>query len=494
MIGFSNTQFIIESLIYIPTGQYYPMFARPYIVNANKEAIDSIAIKVEQNIAPEITPDLISKEINNIIQPSAVGFATEVNNDWVSLRKYIFLLKVKSIDPFTGLEINSYIQGYTEYDGITNTGAIDPKLVHIINSVIETVNYNLTTPLGVIQQEKLNNIYNVIGNSVYDELFTQRPTDVLTNIKFMNAEIFSSENSPFEFRVASNSFTRFDNRVAASGIDNNITSSYLTKIVNKGIKSNLENDAFVDSFEINNNSSNAIVPEPSLADNRFIRAINNMEGYRGVSKFFRFSTLAQIDPTIESRFTVINLTKDYVDPSLMQTPEIGDYWHGQDPVTVKAYSLIEACVSLATKYGFNRIFMTTSNKTNVLGTPEVFITNFNSFINLNDKDTFQLLELFKSRFMADIFNCETAGNTIPTHIEYYIDLIGTSKIFIDYAGFPPNWYTIPTFASSVFNPVITINKQALDNTCQELSIVINEMTQTAKSPAIQSAKKPFSFY
>ena len=155
---------------------------------------------------------------------------------------------------------------------------------------------------------------------------------------------------------------------------------------------------------------------------------------------------------------------------------MGDYWHGQDPVTVKAYSLIENSVSLATKYGFNKIYFTASNMANPMGLAEVFITNFNSFINLEEQEFNYLLEIFKEKFVTEIFLNETNGGILPMHMEGYIDLMGTSKINLSFAGYPANWYTIPTFANSLFAPVISIDKQAVDHMSFQLGTVIDSLT------------------
>ena len=62
------------------------------------------------------------------------------------------------------------------------------------------------------------------------------------------------------------------------------------------------------------------------------------------------------------------------------------------------------------------------------------------------------------------------------HLEGYIDLLGTSKIYISYAGYPPNWYTTPTSANSLFSPVTTIDKAAFDYTSFQLNNVIDSLS------------------
>lgn len=471
--------FIIEDLTYIPMGNYVPMFNRPYTVNATKDAIDTISERMHDTKSGKITPNIVNGVAAQVIQPSAVGYQTFINNDWISTKKYIFLLKVKSLDA-TGVEINSYIQGYTEYDGITNTGNIDGNLNHFINNVIETTEMTINTPLGIIRKEKLYKIYNIFFNGGFNEVYTQRPSDILENINLLNMSNFIQDPN-MTVNYMGNYMNSVDTKTISSSIDNNITTQYLSKILTTGVLNHKDKDIFINSYEIGNGvTPESQIPDPSVHDNRFLKYISRMAGYKIVREVFNFQTLMNIDPTIYNRFKVLNITKNYVDPTISNTPEVGDYWNGQDPVTVKAYSLIENSVSLATKYGFNKIFFTASNMTNPTGIAEVFITNFNSFINLEEMEFNYLLELFKEKFITEIFLNETNSGILPMHLECYIDLLGTSKINLSFAGYPNNWYTIPTFANSNFAPVVTIDKNAIDLSTYQLSGIIESINSNFK--------------
>ena len=473
--------FTIEDLTYIPMGNYMPMFNHPYTVNASKNAIDQISERLEDTKAGKITPNIVNGVAGEIIQPCAVGYMSMCNQDWVGTKKFIFLLKVRSMDP-TGAEINSYIQGYTEHDGITASGHIDANMVHYINNVIETTTMTINTPLGMIRKEKLYRIYNVFFNGGFNEVFTQRPSDVLENINLLNMSQFINDPT-LQTQYMGSYMNSVDTKTLSSSVENNITTEYLSKILTTGVHDVKNKDIFINSYEISNGMApEARLPEPSIHDNRFLKYISRMAGFKIVREFFNFQTLMNVDPTIYNRFKVLNITKNYVDPTMMQTPEVGDYWHGQDPVTVKAYSLIENSVSLATKYGFNKIYFTATNMSNPMGVAEVFITNFNSFINLEEHEFNYLLEIFKEKFITEIFLNETNSGILPMHLEGYIDLLGTSKINLTFAGYPSNWYTIPTFANSLFAPVVSIDKQAVDFMSFQLGSVIDSLTTQFNTP------------
>jgi len=475
----NGESFVIENLTYIPLGNHTAVFNHPYVVNPTYEAIQGVAESIYSSKSGKVNSHHLNKHISGIIEHSGMGYASPVDNNWLGTKRYIFLLKVKTVD-YTGTEINSYIQGYTNYDGITNTGHIDNSLEHHINNVIETYSMSINTPMGVIRKEKLMKIYNVFSPTDNYEYYTQRPSDVLDCINTIDAmSALGVQGAGYTTTNCSNTVSPFNNSILGSNVDNAIPVDYLSKILNIGIMSNKEKEILINSYDGSAGESNLVgskLPEPDINDNRFIKYINYVAGFKFPRRSFSFSQLMNVDNTIYNRFTVINLTKDYVNPLMNGTPEVGDYWHGQDPVTLAAYSLIESSVSMATKYGFNKLFFTASNMTNPLGTPDIFITNFNSFINLDDTDFSYLLEIFKERFITDIFLSETNCGRAPLHTEIYVDLLGTSKIFLQYKGYPGNWYTIPTPANSLFSSVITVNNNAFNNNVTYLNNLISELS------------------
>lgn len=476
----ATDQFILQDLTYIPIGQHVPVLARPYVVNPTKQAIDTIADRMHETNSAKVTPTILSGVTDGLIQHSAVGFQSSINNDWVSTRRFIFILKVKTFDAI-GSEYNSYIQGYTEYDGITANGNIDGAMVHHINNVIETVEFNIQTPMGIIRKEKLSRVYNVFAPQSNLDCFTQRPADVLENINIFNMTSIMGDGIQANAYSVNNFINPFNNKTVASVVDNNIATEYMSKILTTGLLVNKSRDILVGSYDVSEtNSIDSRIPEPSLNDNRFIKYLSALSGFKVVREVFTFHQLMQLDNTIFNRFKLINLTKDYVNPLLNNTPEVGDYWIGQDPVTVKAHTLIESSVAMATKYGFNTLYFSATNMVNPTATPEVFITNFNSFINLDEQDFNYMLEMFRQKFITEIFLPETSNGMVPMHLEMFVDLLGTSKIHLCYSTFPENWYTIPTIANSLFSSVVTVNKNAFDETTYNVSQVIDAIS-TQKS-------------
>lgn len=480
----SANKYIIEDLIYIPTGNYNPVYIRPYTVNVDGSKIDTLLQRLEDTKSAKVNSNILAGLTPDIIQNSVTPVNSNINNDWVSTRKFIFLLKVKVLSP-NDFETMYYIFGYTNYDGITNSGNIDPNLEHNINNIIETtiVKQNIAG-YGIYEKEMLNKFYNVTMNEYGNDIFTQRPMDIFNNISsynLLNAMNNFNENISIAFNKG-NYYNQLDVRPIVNNLENNIPIEYLSKVINTGLTKIPENELFINSYTVEMDSDLAAkVAEPRFSDNSFIKLLNTIAGNLVPTNKFTFSTLYSIDSTILDRFKLFNITKNYVDPVLTNTPEVGDYWHGQDPVTLKAYSIIESSVAMALKHGFSKIYLIASNKNNPLGTPNIFITNFNSFINLDEVSFNTLLEIFKSNYENEIFLNESYENRVPLHIEMFVDILGTSKIYIDYAGFGGNWYTIPTFANANFAPVLTFDATNVENLARNFELTIDTILSSRKT-------------
>lgn len=470
----AGDSFILESLYYLPMGEHTPVYNRPYMVNSDADAINTLVDRKMEKGASVIDGTVIGDLTTRFISPSANVEVSIIDQNWVTEPKFIFILKVRATDA-VGNEVISYIQGYTNYNGITPQGNADLKLVHYINTVIETYMVEIPSPMGKIRTEKLSAIYNVFSPTS-SEYFTQRPSDVMENMSLVNFEnTFADSNVQIETQVLGGLVSSFNRNLVTSSVSNHVPTEYLSTILNASMHDITSRDIMLNSYEMKDNSIRGQkIVEPSISDNRFIKYLSAAAGFISIREAFEFEQLMMIDPTIHDRFTLVQLNKDYVDPMMARTPTMGEYWHGTDPVTLKAYSLIESCVALATKSGFNKLFFTATNMANPTGTFDIMITNFNSFTSLGERDLSYLLEYFRNKIELDVLIPETNGGRLPIFMEMYVDLVGTSKINLEYAGYPQTWYTIPTSANSLFSPVMTFDKDSLD----AVSVGFHEVTNS----------------
>lgn len=478
----SSIVFRLEKLEYFPVARHNPMLVRPYMFNVQQEAVETLMNRMDEKKSGRVTPGLLQGVTSGIVTPSPVGYDTAIDNSWVGTRRFLFMMKVSHIDPYQGHEVNTYLIGYTEYDGITPNGHIDPNMPHFINNIIETSVYYYNTPLGTQRVEKLLHTYDAIYSVNNLDMYTQRPVDLYQAVSAQETAMFTGLD--LNVANAGSMINPFNNNVVSSTAENNITTEYLSKILTSGMHAVKAREIHVNSYNMGSDDpSEKFFTEPSVNETAFVKYLSRLCGYKGVRPIFGMSHLMQIDPTVYDRFTLYNVSDEIRDPLLAATPEVGDFWHGRDIVTTKAYSLIENCVSLANKYGFTKMSFSATNMDNPLQVCNVGIMSFKSFLSISEHDMNVLLEIFKEKFHIEIFLSETASGKVPLFMECHINIHGTSKIYLEYSGYQGNWFTIPTFAGSAFAPVLTFDQTAVDTSANHLNNVLNTLVQ-AQQPGI----------
>ena len=490
----NDIAFNIEKLHYYPTRNQVPVLLRPCVFNADSTAVQTLGDRLNESRSGQITPAMLSGVTSGIVQPSTVGYDSTLNADWVSVHRYLFMMKVSYID-HSGSELGAYLFGYTDYDGFSQQGSIDTNMMHYVNNIIETVAYHQQTPLGVRRMEKLNKIYNTIYSTSNTDIYTQRPMDMFEIMAAENMAQFMPMADGVE--VSSNSVTPFTNNTVSSANDNNITTSYLANLLTGGIHAGKHKEIVVASMGtgggystmadgqygrvggyggFQDDSSTNFFTEPSITENLFIRALSLAAGSKVRQPYFKFGALMTMDRTIYDRANLFNLTNDFSSPILNRTPEVGDHWNGQDVVTLKAFSLMENSVSMATKYGFTNLSFIATNMSDALGNITITILGFNNFLTLTDDDHMYILKMFESRFKTDVFLSESNVGRTPIYMECHVNLMGTSKIYLEYSGFPGNWFTVPTFANSLYSPVVTPCSATMRHSAGEISRTMDLLT------------------
>lgn len=477
--NFSVVLPLIEDLMYIRMGRYVPVYSRPYVSNMHQEAVSTLIDRMNERKLKNVTSEVLSGLSSSLIAPSSTPVHSEVNAQWVDQSRYLFVLKTSHVDTY-GIKHVSYFQGYTSYDGITSNGNIDMNMEHRINSVIETVVHENNTPYGIEYKERLLRIYNVFTPLESDtniQVYCQRPYDIFYNLNTMEQnQILQNNVSIYDTRYAMQAML---GNVLGSNIKNQIPTSYVSDVINIGINHRASPD-FDESFSNSNVFNLNSTTEPFINDNYFIKHLKLIYRGRDLSPMnmsvFNFHQLMSIDKTIYDRFKVFELTKTNVDIYANQSPEVGEYWHGRDITTIKAYSIIEASVSLALRYGFTKLYFTATNMADPTATPYCIITSYQSYLKIDQDSMFKLLEAFKSSFINEVFRDETNNFTLDYEFFVMVDVIGTTKVSIRQPGSPETWYTIPTFANSLFSPVVTTNKNALDDLSYNIATLVDNMS------------------
>ena len=478
----TGIQFTLEKLVYFPMRNFNPMPLRPYVFNAQADAMETLGRRLQEANVGKVTPAALSGITAGLVTPSTVPYGSVIDAGWVGQPRYLFMMKVSHVE-YTGVTICSYFFGYTEFNGIStmhSSANIDLDMTHYVNNVIDTSVHTFQTPLGTVRTEKLQRFYNTIysqqgfGNAT---VHTQRPTDIYNAIQANEmASVMATDQFTINALSTTGMVSPFSNNVVSSTSENGIASDYLARLLTGAVQATKNREIHVNSYQTSEDmSSSHHFVEQGVAESTFLRYLSRQSGYQTVSPMFTMNNLMTVDSTIYNRFEVFELTNDFASPVLSATPEVGEFWHGQDMVTCKANSLLENCVGLATKYGFQVISFKATNMAGPMAGVTIGVLDFNSFLSLSRNDFAWLVDIFKAKFESEIFINETNGGTVPLNMECHVNMLGASKIYLEYAGFPGVWYTAPTFASSLYSPVVTATDESLSYAASQVSRVVNTL-------------------
>ena len=499
--NFPREYFKVESISYFPQPIQNPLYSRPYVVSPDGNAIAVLSDKLERENRSKLTGSFLSDVAPDIIAPSATAFGTPINQGFLSDKRYLFMIKVVNVG-FSSLETVYYVQGHTNYDGI-GANSVDPHLVHHVDSIIETVVQRGVNHVGhEYRREILSKIYDVVKGSLQYDVYLQRPKDIIDNLSLQGTindvqgrvpDFFMGDGSSTipgfggvaDFSYSAGTIIRSaSDKVVTSRIENNISSNYLADVINEGVKDTKNKEFKLDtSFEVDTDIINNVGQEASIGSNRFMKKISLLDGFNVTRSEFTFNALMLLDPEgTTNSWRVYNVKKGGADDLLSHTPDVGDYWNGQDAVTLKAYTLIEEGIAMAMANGLSVVhchFDSTSSP--FLSADQTgIITYAKTLINIGDRDKGILLDVFKNRYFQETFLPACRGGALALYCDLYIDLIGVSKIYVEFEGMPGNWYTLPTLYNSYMLPVITPDKQAVDQTAWTISTLVDLVSDTSE--------------
>lgn len=480
----AGEQHSIQDLWYIPLTKQPPLFMRPYNLVTSGNTAGVIGERMVNNSTTQrgansggiLTPSLVSDITSQILKPSTMAYDSVIDTMWMNQSRYIFILKVASFG--LGGQTNTYIQGYTDYDGISDRGMgqayADPNMNHSISSVIETAVVELHTPMGIDRSEKLSRVYDVLKhNNTSRGIDMLRPTDVIdgVNINLMKGYVedaYGNNTMGSIVTSAGSKLGQFSDRVETSKIDNNIGSLWFTNTINEGIKQrSIDSASFDSEMSFDNGYSDYAESEALITKNRFLAMLAHVSGDMNFKGNFSYNDLLKIDQVGANNFTLGNVKSENVMLALNNTPMLGggEYWNGQDQATITAHSLLQSGMSIAAKFGFSFVqFEMNSKNTIFFDHTCVAIVDQSPYINVDMAGYQYLLEGMRERFFREVFAPETHNGTFPIKATLYIDILGDSKIYLEYGFDNGTWYTLPTVAKSHIVPVISTDPMSYQQT------------------------------
>jgi len=430
---------------------YKDSYTRSYNLNASHQTLNELEnVLSTSGIGANgtISDALIAKTLPNIMTISAQPLGiTQIANGW-GTQRLRFIMEVES--NVSGMNMVNYIQGYSEYHDPSVSGHIDPKMKFFINSIATVI--RMIDPISGMMIVKPHSNFNVItdhfSGTQYQEVTDTnlkliRPTDVMSNIS--NIQTFGGEVGNihnYTDNVAGN--------VSVSDRANHNPIKHFTKTVNSYINSkNMGGNTSHDPADIMNTASNN-VSETNILMVPFIGALHNITGMPSPSTF-DMDIMSMLDPGIAEKTIMIDNAND-VTPSVttMLDTNITEDLYKPNIESVISSTIAHSVSGMLIDNLLSEIDFSTSN----LGGENITaVSNARSFIEGIDITSYvnKVITNLNYILMPEV----SQNGLIGIEIFVHSDVLGETTVSISVNAQPHVVYRYPTFADSLYSPVIS---------------------------------------
>lgn len=471
------TKLTIARLLLQETGTYNPVQHRPYVSFMTSDGLNNLVDTVrEYGAASTLNAATIAGAVGNIVSPSAETFGeVSIAGGWQE-RRIQFVLEVHA-NFNVGASLIYFIQGYTDFPGVTMAGNVAPDMRFFINS-IQTVNrVNVNTPYGMQTQDHIQSACQVLTENRFNSNYTPgashaiRPQDIFRGMQLSHlaagGDIYDSRSM-------------LSMEACVSNRNNTLPSNYVAKVLDGYQKGQALSDWGAGKTDMLD-ACRGQVAEGVLSNNAFIRRISDDAGF-GITNNFTFGSLERIDPNVRAVTTVTVVGRT----AAVQSHFAGrtEYWTGSNRETQVATILSNAVPALMQELLISQISFSSTNQA-VGGRMVTVIANAFS---LTNADLTQHFDIFTARLEKEIIFDFTFCNQEIYALEMQVDIFGETKIKLSLNCGPFTDYVTPQLADALFTPVISNNPQSrldLMNSFETLVESAADATSTRRTSALQ---------
>jgi hypothetical protein len=461
----NNSGIKINKLLLIATrNSYQDVYQRPFSVRGTHNDLSRLEAYFDTRGAMRNTP-INNWDFSNTmpdiigISSSPVGMAT-IPNGW-GTQRLRFLLEVESAFGGQGGSIMvSYIQGFSEYHDPSISGFVDPNMMFYINSITNVVRtmdafgYWHVTP-----HSTFNVVTDLAGGNRYEEvesigdLKLIRPKDVIETIGTL--ELHGDNNTNVVNTTGS-----ISGKSNTSDRMNNDPMTYFTKTLNSFLEARSNAGRIEDTAGICETAGYAL-SEQSLMHMPFIYSLYALTGVFTPTSF-TLATLKILDPGLSTHTTMFDNVNDI---GLQNFSTILDTEHTAPMMQPTIETMISTTVSQTMTSIMSECLLSVMSlsMSNTSGQPIVIVTDAKSFI--EDIDIQAYVNKAVSRIKNILLPEITKGNMLQVEVHILANVLGDTSIAVSVNYNPLTPFRFPTFADSLYVPVITdnLNKNGIIN-------------------------------
>ena len=458
IMGFGNDKVKITHLsMYTTRTDYQKPYQRSYTINATAGVVNRFqGMIAERGKNTKVNPLAISSAIPDITSITALpsGQANIVNG-WETER--LRFIMVAETPTMAGTKRISFICGFTEFSQVSASGLIDPNMVFYINSftnvqqTIDRVNNRIiTTPSSTY-----NVVTDMFGNGTYTRVDgysmpkLARPRDIVENAMTINM------HDSQEGRLLNTSGSIGQHRADTSQRVNNDPLQYYCRLYNAAVEGRDLSVYASDEVDVLQNACDTHgILETPLMSQPFMQALHKITG-EITPHTFTMNILLRIDPDVTRLppqvFIRDNVGVNMNNPAslLAETSDTADTLN-PTAENLKAVTICNSINSMMIECLITRISVSLSNK---FGENTVILSDVNTFI--PDVD----LVFWSNRLISKIKNIlmpsVTDNGLSKVEVHIISDITKDTTISISVNDQPNYIYRFPTYADSLYTPVVT---------------------------------------
>lgn len=444
---------------------------RPYNVNHDTESVVQNALNVisERNFnMGRFSPSSVGAISDNMISLSGSSMGNiAIVNGWNN-RRYMFSITVE-VQMSSGGSICYIVTGFTDTNNVNVNGnhiSIDPSIVLHITNIAETqVSHNQDGTTGlfvnksdqVLTRQHYMNDLSVQGN----EFRSQRPMDIFNT---MTSNMFKEEGSNTTYINTETSLgvPVFGNRF------NNIPNQYSANIFNSYVDAADTNSAYVGEHYAPQVAELVAAPsakETYVSQNKFLEYLNMNEQSFNTRTAFTWRDILEIDPNIMDRFHLnrIGDRESFLPSSGLITANTNNR---SDLMGQIASVLATSIPALANQCNLTTVSFLANNN---FGTHYVSVADCTSFNPATFKaHSSKFEQLLPSQVLDSLFT----AMQLSYEMTVYCQVNSETFIKLRVNGGPIEDFLIPTFAESLYTPIVTNNP----NTISSISDTVKNLT------------------
>lgn len=467
----------IKKLVFYGTRDYHDQYARPWTTNINDQQHVNQLLEATQGIK-NLDPVAMSQIAGQMVTPSShVGQAAIIDNGW-SERRLMFHMMVEVKESWRNQLTRQYISGYTNYDGVSQSGHVDPDMLLYFNSTT-TVRTTMTEING-IQKPSLRIVDNTNIIAPSNESATvpsYRANSHLLRPMDVASTIYTQELLGDVFNTTVDSSTASVAGVNLSRVNNGHAPSYLSKIFSSMKASDEEQRLHSISGVESMSNMVSYTAEPLLNNNTFLTHMSTHANYGQYGRtHITFGELTQLHPELGY--------DNRVDVGRMSTSDISGQAVGMHNTnTLNGSSLTQIAASMLvsslptiisdsmfTQFGFDFTNDVVGHYEPYIVTPRAeWINSFTQGIDLSP-----MVDRVVTRIKTELGPILTNQDAFLVTLTVRMSLVGDTWIHISINGESPEIFSVPTWANSLFLPVVDSSESNLRSVATDLYHLMGE--------------------